>query len=198
MSIKTIQEFRDRIEEGVNADITDLPKGQSVAWFAPPGSNTATMFRVLSDVPFDAYSTVIALFDQGDSITAYTLPKAPPELKPADWKVTSPCRYTLTKTAPTYLMEVMTIDAMADLIVDEWNLVADTMSSAEAEREAIADWLSSQPSTSHATGVAEIIRSGEYAEEDEEEDDAPESSSTPTTNGAAPPSAPAIPAEVVK
>ena len=196
MSIKTIQEFRDRIEEGVNADLTDLPKGTTFAWFPNPVSGEPTMFKVLENVPFDAFSTVIAIFDQGDSITVYTLPRAVPDPKPTNWKVQPQIRYTLTKNAPTYFAEVMSIDAMADLIVDEWNLVAESLSSAEAEREAIADWLSEQP-MGPTPILAEKIREGVHADgDDEEEDDDDVPESKPGLNGAA--TTEAIPAEVVK
>jgi hypothetical protein len=197
MSITTIQEFRDAIEEGVNADIADLPRGTTLAWF-PTVSQSPTMFKVTQPVPFDQYSTVIAVFDQGEAVTVYSLPRAVPEPKPSDWKVQPPLRYTLTKNAPTYVAEELSIDTMAELIIDEWNLVAESLSSAEAEREAVADWLATQGART-ADSVAEEVREGAHNEDDDSDADDDEPESKPGLNGASPATtSEAIPAEVVK
>jgi hypothetical protein len=135
--ITTVEQFRDRISDGVHADIDDMPRGMMVAWFG------GTMWKPGEAVPFDEYSRVIAIFQNDDVARVYSLPAAPPNPIPGGWKVKSPIRYSLTKTAATYVAEVMDLTTFADEIINEWNEVALGMSSAEAEREAIIDHIES-------------------------------------------------------
>lgn len=165
MAIKTIGEFGAAILEGVSVDIDDLPKGSMAAWFADPATNRPTIFRVNAAVPFDAYSRVIAIFQGEETIRVYTLPAAPPEPRPADWKDQSPSRFTLTKTAPTYVAEVMNLDAMAALLIDEWDTLGDT-DSAEEELAAVIEYLRGK----NLTSLAEALEAGEHHADDGEPD----------------------------
>lgn len=143
MTITTIKEFSDALIEGVRADFEDLPKGSAFAWF-PTVTNAPTVFRHGEQVPFDPYSRIIALFQDEGVAKVYSMPAAPPNPVPADWKSRAPTRYTLTKTAPTYFAETMSLDAMASELIDEWNQIADGVNAADMELEAVIGYIEDQ------------------------------------------------------
>lgn len=186
MAIRTLQEFGAAVLEGVNVDIDDLPKGSMVAWFADPVSNRATIFRHQQPLPFDRHLVVIAIFQDTETIRVYALPAAPPDPKPADWKDAVPSRFTLTRSAPTYVAEVMNLDAMAALLIDEWDSLGSS-GGADEELASVTDWLRSK---GHET-LADQLEAGDH----HEEDDGPEGNEHPTDPpppglGATPPATP--------
>lgn len=140
MPITTIKEFSDALIEGVRADFNDLPKGSAFAWF-PTTTGGPTMFKHGEPVPFDSYSRIIALFQDDGVARVYAMPAAPPNPVPADWKMRSPTRYTLSKQAPTYFAETMSLDAMADMLIEEWNEVAGELNAADFELESVLEYI---------------------------------------------------------
>lgn len=189
--ISSIEEFRDRILDGVHTDIDDLPKGAMVAWFG------GATFKPNEAVPFDEFSRVIAIFQNDDVARVYSLPAAPPQPVPSGWKVKSPIRYTLTKVAPTYVAEVMDLTTFADEIIDEWNEVGLGMNSAEAEREAIIAHI--EAFGAEAIGGAALVQElrDEVHLDDGDDDNEPSEDESATPSVAPmPPGAPAT--EVAK
>jgi hypothetical protein len=190
MTITTIKEFGDAILEGVRADFNDLPKGATFAWFNNPSTNSPTMFKHGEPVPFDSFSRVIALFQDDDVVRIYTMPAAPPNPIPADWKARSPTRYTLTKTAPTYFAETMNLDAMASEMIEEWNAIADGINAADIELESVIEYiegLAIEGAMVNSSVLLEGLRNEEHREEDDSD---PEPETEPDASAA-----PAVPTD---
>jgi hypothetical protein len=186
MAITTGKEFVDRIMAGMSSDINDLPQAQTAAWFNSPTGN-ATVFKTGEPVPFDEFSFVAGIFQDDTVIRIYAFPRKAPEPTPANWVVRRPTRYTLTRTAPTYVSEFMNLEVMADEIINEWDQLASGMSSAEVEREAIIDWLSTFGNEQlFGPRLIEEIRDEAHLETDESDDDEPDEPEE-TGVGAAPP-----------
>jgi hypothetical protein len=183
MPIMTAQELIRTIADAV--DIADLPQPQT-AVLACPGA-PPTKIELAKDVPFDPNSVVIGIFHDDEVIRIYSLGKAAPNPPPAGWKPSLPTRYVLTRTAPTYVSEVMSMDTMAAEMIDEWVQVAEGMNSAKAEREAVVAWLETFVPDMQSAMFNEIIadiREGVHVEpdddDDEEEEDEPEVVAAPT------------------
>lgn len=166
MTIETLDQFRTRILEGVVADIDDLPKGMSAAWFNNPATNQPTIFQVKEVAPFDKYSRVVAIFQGDHTVRIYTMASAPPDPKPADWPPREPTRYTLSRTAPTYVAEVMTLEAMADAIIDEWNLVAGP-ETPDDELEAVIEYIAGLDVLVERDKLLTALREGDHHDDGE-------------------------------
>jgi hypothetical protein len=174
MPITSGKEFGEKIIAGMPADINDLPRAQKTTWFNAPNGKP-TVFEMSKAVPFDPYSFVVGMFHDDEVIRIYTVPLVPPEPKPEEWKVRSPTRYILTRAAPTFVSEVMSLDVMADEIIDEWAQVADGMNSAEVEREAVIAHLESYGAEPLSPkSLIEELRDEVHLEDDEEEGVPPE------------------------
>ena len=170
--VTTIERFNARIARGVGDAAT--PVGSMVAWFGPDGK--PSHWRPAGAVPFDPFSIIIALFQNDAAVRVYTLPAAIPEPQPKDWKVRRPLRYTLTKAAPTYVVEEMDLTTMADEIIDERVRLAAGMSTADAELERVIDLvelMDPTPGTANVIDRAELLEALE-ARDHREFDEAPE------------------------
>lgn len=173
MAIETVEQFYKRIIERVADDIDALPKAMSAAWFDNPTTKRPTIFQVQEIHPFDPFSRIIAIFQDADTIRVYTLPAAPPEPKPADWQPRQPTRYTLSRTAPTYVAEIFPLEAAAEAIADEWNAIAGP-DTAEDELEAVIDFLREQGPMLDRDKVIAQLEAGEHqdaGDDDEGEGD---------------------------
>lgn len=164
--ISTITEFTDKILDGVGADINDLPRSSSMLWLGPGGS--PVFLEVKKAVPFDPSSFVVAIFHNDAVVRVYTLPLKQPTPVPDGWKVRPPQRYTLSRTASTYVCDEMSLDTMADEIVEEWNQLALEMSSADIELEAVKDYIEGLPPTTTLGQLIEMLDAGLHHEEEEE------------------------------
>lgn len=182
MAIETFDQFRTRVLEGVVADIDELPRGSSAAWFNNPVTGKPTIFNVKEPAPFDQYSRVIAIFQDAHTIRVYTAASAPPDPKPADWPMREPTRYTLTKVAPTYVAEVMTLEALADAVVDEWNLVAGP-ETPDDELASILEYIATLDTVLERDKLLTSLRDGAHHEEPLEE---PAPPALPATAATAP------------
>lgn len=179
MAIETVEQFRQRILDNVTDDIDELPRGVEAAWFNDPVTNTPTKFQINQSVPFDKFSRVVAVFQSDDVIRVYSMPSAPPDPKPADWPTRPPTRYTLTRTAPTYVAEILTLEAMADAISDEWNAVGDANETAAGELETVLEFLAGQDKLIDRDQLIMQLREGAHYDVEE---------------GPGPPEAPPVPA----
>jgi hypothetical protein len=136
--LKTMKEFGERIMVAAGVDVDELPHGVMFTWFGAP-NGSPTVFRQGEPAPLDPQSRVIALFQNDDAARIYTIALVPPDPKPADWKPKAPARYTFSKLAPTYFVETMTLEVMADEIGDEWSELADGVSSGQRELDAVIE-----------------------------------------------------------
>jgi hypothetical protein len=194
--ITTIKAFSERILSGVQADIDDLRRGGGAMWFGP---GSPCFIELTKPLPFDEYSVAIAVFQNDSVIRVYTLPAVPPTPRPAAWKTREPMCYTLTKLAPTYVFETMSLETMADEIVDEWNELAVEMSSAEAEREAVIDYIESFGAEPiGAMTLAQEIRDEVHLEDDDDEGDEPLNGTAQEPASPTIPAPPGAPAQEVK
>ena len=192
MAITTIEEFARTIMEAV--DIDDLPKCAACMVY-DPHSGRQVFLKHGETLPFDPFSRVIAIFQNDAVVRVYTLGAAPPkEGKPAGWKDQPPTRYTITKTAPTYVAETMNLDAMADEIIDEWTEVAEGMSSAESELEKVIDYVSGLDDIIARETLLGELRDRLHREGGDDEDDGDDETTQTepaATTGPAPAVAPA-------
>lgn len=194
--IATIEQFNARIARGVGDAVH--PVGAMLAWFGPDGK--PSHWKPLETVPFDRFSLVIALYQDDSVVRVYTLPAKAPEPVDKDWKIRRPLRYTLTKTAATYVVEEMDLRTMADEIIDERVRLATGMNSADAELEKVIEMVELMdpvPGGANVIDRAELLEALEARdhreyEPEETEDDETEAVSPPT--GAVAAVAPTIPA----
>jgi hypothetical protein len=200
--LTSIKEFGERIAQGVETDPAELPQSQTAAWFGPGGS--LLYLELFKPNPLDrvagsallSYSVIAAIFHDDETIRVYTLPAAIPDPRPTDWKVRSPGRTTLTKTAPTYVTEAIPLDTMADLIIDEWNALAGASSPADAELAAVVDYIESLNETVSRERLVSDLTEGLHRGEAEpdDDDDEPEEPAPPALpvvgNGHAGPAGP--------
>jgi hypothetical protein len=206
MPITTVKEFGEAILEGVRAPIDDLPKPALVAWF---GLNASLLYiEINKPNPLDRFSVVIAIFHDEEALRIYTLPAALPQGvsgsggkfvdgngNPVDWRIRAPSRSILSRIAPTYVTEAFpNLDVMADAIIDEWNMLADGISSADAELEAVIEYLETFPkggvSVEH---ILDDLRAGAHHIDEDDEDDGDDSpTTTPNQEPASPPAPVAV------
>jgi hypothetical protein len=165
----TWAEFGERILEGAGVDIETLKHGQMVVWFPAP-NGSPSVFKQGDPCPMDPMSRVIAIFQNDDVIRVYTL-AVPPEPKPDAWKPQPPACYTLSRTAPTYVIETMMLDVMADEIADEWSELADGMSSAARELEAVMAHIGSLDELIHRAQLLKELQEGLHHGADDEEEE---------------------------
>ncbi len=172
MAITTIKEFGEKILEGVNADIDDLPKGSMAAWFGAAGSGV-TYFRHGETMPIEQYSRIVGIFQGDNDIRVYTIcvdPKSAGLETPAGWKTQPPRRYTFTKTAPTYVAEVMSLETMADEIIEEWNELADDDDDEPGEFEAITEYIGGLDTLLDRDRLLADLNDGAHHPDDEGDD----------------------------
>jgi hypothetical protein len=199
--IETVQECLQAILEGVEGDIDDLPKGASAVWY-PTTTDARTTFRVGEFVPFDPYSRVVGIFHNDDVIRVYTLPAAAPTPRPQAWIDRAPMRYTLSRTAPTYAVDTMNLDAFAAETIKEWNALVDDEEGPNADDEllAVVEYIERRSSETGGmlalTKLVEELNEGAHRPDDEEEEegDEEETAADPTQANPANPTqaAPAV------
>lgn len=189
----TLDELRKYIQDNLIVDLDELPLGRSVAWFNNPSTGQPTMIEFNSPLPFDTFSTVIAIFQTDHAFRVYTLPGARPDPVPNGWRDRAPTRFTLSKTAPTYCAEVMSLEAMARAIVDESNALAG------GEADLILEYIEEQDPVIDRDKLLAELRAdahleptggGDEEEEEEPEGDEPERPTTPPPPPPAPPAGP--------
>lgn len=113
-------ELEEKIEERSGVDF-DVPKLAHFVWFQGP-NGVPTVFTVGQPLPFKAGAVVYAMFRSDDVVNVYALgssPKAEDKTPPMP-----PSRYTFSCSAPTYTVEVMTLDVFIDEIADEYQMLA--------------------------------------------------------------------------
>lgn len=188
-TLTTVQDFFKYVQENAVSDIDELPKVGSVGWFGPNGG--LIYFEVGKPNPYDPFSLVFAIFQDGDEFRLYQLPGAIPKEpeKAKDWRVRPPSRWTLSRLAPTYAAEAFPhLDAMADAVLEEWDQVGEGMTSADAELELVLAHLEAAgPLTTRQELIDELtatLHRGAHDGADDDEDDEPE---VPTTIAGIPP-----------
>lgn len=176
MAIETLAQFQQRIIDQVDADIDELPRGMSAAWFNNPDTGKPTIFTAGDFAPFDRYSKVVAIFQDPTTIRVYTLPAQPPTPPDPNWQARQPTRYLLSKAAPTYVAEIMSLSAAADAIADEWNELAGP-ETPDDELAAVIDFLVELPPVIQRDELVRQLSAGEHRDDegdgDDDEDDKP-------------------------
>ena len=169
VKITNFKEFNARVAEGIAEYLGHVPSTAMVAWFGPGGA--PSYFRPLAPMPIDRYSIPIAIFQNDDVVRIYTLPALPPEMRSPpeppekDWVVRKPLRFTLTKTAPTYVTEEMDLTIMSSEIIDEWTQAATEMNSADAELEKVMALVEAlEPEQPAGANLKEWLRKEELLE----------------------------------
>lgn len=169
MAIETVEQFYKRIIDRVVVDVDELPKAMTAAWFVNPDTKSPTMFEVQKLVPFDPYSRVIAIFQSEETIRIFSLAAAPPVPPDPNWQARQPTRYTLSRLAPTYVAEILTLEGAADAIADEWNELAGP-DTAEDELGAVVEFVAGlEPLIKRDELLAQLNDGAHHDEEDEEE-----------------------------
>jgi hypothetical protein len=176
----------DKIVEELPVDLDDMPHVWTLHW-------AGTSIQPQKPMPFDPFSMATWIFHDDTTIRVYTLGSEKPAAFTGEWKIRPAIRWTLTKATPDYVGEDMTIDVWIDAIIDECTQVVADMSSAEMEREAIADYIEGAvvaASDPTFEDLAAGIRAGDHnGDEDDDEDDTDEK---PTVSPAIP-IAPTVP-----
>lgn len=199
--ITSVKEFGEYIQNNALVDPTELPKDAQVGWFGPSG--TISFIDVGKPLPLDPYSTVLAIFHDETSYRLYTAPTAVPNPRPTEWKDRALGRWILNVVSPTFVVESFpTLDVMADAIVEEWNAVAGEIGGAEAELDAVIDYLEvaleagqSGERAPSLMSLIEGLRAGDHHGDDDDDDDedsgedSPEDETQPQTEPASPPAA---------
>jgi hypothetical protein len=114
-SIKLAKE----IEERSGVDPADMPRLAHFVWFSVMNGGP-TLFTVGQPLPFKKATVVYAMFQNDEVVRVYVLATAQEDDKSA----APPSRYTFSKQAPTYSVEVMTLEVFMDEIADEWQAAA--------------------------------------------------------------------------
>jgi hypothetical protein len=151
VEITDAKSFYAVLDAGTKNYMGKVPVATAVGWFGPRDATGAavglTFFQLpqrLTDgtaraVPMsiDPFSVPIAIFQDDGMIRIYTLPAVVPTPRPAEWTDRAPRRFTLSKAAPTMVIEEMPLGVMAELIIDEWTELAEGMSGADVELERV-------------------------------------------------------------
>jgi hypothetical protein len=200
--------FYARLDEGTKDYLGKVPVATMVGWFGAGGLTFFQLPQRLTDgtaraVPMsiDPFSVPIAIFQDDAVIRVYSLPALAPDPRPAEWVDRAPRRFTLTKGAPTLVIEELPLAVMADEIIHEWEELAEGMNLADLELERIVALIDSidplQPPGANKeewinkAELLEALEAHEHRENDDEEEleDEPE----PEVNGAQPPAPPPVP-----
>lgn len=140
----SLEELGKEIEELVGQPIADLPQPDHFAWWHPEKNNGEgkapggyVTFKRGARHPWMPKLMVTAMFRDGEELRIYTLPAE--ELDPGQWGVR---RYFLSKKdSGSFEVEDIPLGLFAQLIADEWTLVAEGVRSAERERNQIVAYL---------------------------------------------------------
>ena len=111
-----VDELTQKIEEASGLTIDELPRMTGWSWFQGPDSKLVVVV-LGQEFPLKAGAVTYAMFQDNEVVRVYTLSRDPSKASP-------PSRYTLTKSAPTYGAEVMSLDTFIDEIAEEWQIVA--------------------------------------------------------------------------
>ena len=116
-----VDELTQKIEEASGLAVDELRRTSGFVWFPPfdPSGKPTLPVVVAVGAPFPLKdgAVVYAMFQDNEVVRVYTLSRD--QQKPSP-----PSCYTLTKTAPTYAAEVMSLDTFIDEIAEEWQMVA--------------------------------------------------------------------------
>jgi hypothetical protein len=110
-------ELAKEIEERSGVIAADMPRLAHFVWFSGPNGQPTVMTGG-QPLPFKANSLVYAMFQNDEVVRAYVLGAASMD------QSAPPSRYTFSKQAPTYSVEVMTLEVFMDEIADEWQAAA--------------------------------------------------------------------------
>jgi hypothetical protein len=185
MTIQTTKELFEAISEGVRADPATLRKVMLFRW-------NNLYFRVeKTAAPLDEFSIIFCIFQDEREYRFYTLAAKPPEPLPANWKTQAPQLFTLVKGSSDYTVEAMPLETMADLLIEEWNAIADGVNAADYELELVLEHvesLSAGGSMVNSALLLESLRNEEHREEGDDSD--PETETEPDASAA-----PAVPTD---
>lgn len=116
-----VDELTQKIEEASGLSIDELPRMSGWVWFPPFDVTGKPVHPIVvsagQEFPLKDGAIVFAMFQDNEVVRVYTLSRDPKKASP-------PSRYTLTKTAPTYGAEVMSLETFIDEIAEEWQIVA--------------------------------------------------------------------------
>lgn len=200
MAFTTYGEIFQYIQENVRVDPESLPKATTAAWFAGPDKTITTVWRIdlkskKGCVPFDEYLRIFYIFQDEDTIRAYCLPEPPTNPRPQVWEGDNrlPSRFVLTRTAPTYVAEVMTPDVWAEEVTRELNALIpdDDEPTADEELENVVEFLSEMHKATppgHSVkldAVIQALQEFQHRPEESDEGDDGEPDEAPTTDAAA-------------
>jgi hypothetical protein len=166
-----ITRIRDRVER-FGVDVDDLPAASVYAWWSPQYGKYQH-FRLGEEHPWDKQLRVAFLFREDNAIRAYTVPG--PDWKPKEGDQHPLKRWILSKENQSYEVETLTLEGFIQGVADEWMVVAEGMTTADAERDRIVDFLKTK-----GWGVAaDAVEALEHLEGEDEEPEAPAPSPAP-------------------
>ena len=138
------------INRGIKRYVGKVPQATVVGWYGKNGIEWIRLPTLKADgsavvhpLPIDPHSVPMSIFQNDAVIRVYTLPMPVPSPRPAEWVDRPPRRFTFTKTAPTVVIEEMSLATVGEEIVSEWVELAEEMSSADAELERVIDFVES-------------------------------------------------------
>lgn len=172
----TVNTLMTAIQERVGrlgVDIDDLPVAQVYSWWHPMYGKYQD-FRHGERHPWDDGLLVVGLFRDDDEVRVYTVRDKP--TTGADKQDVSPFkRFILSKRNQSYEVELLTHEGFVESIADEWMVVAEGMTTADAERDRIVKFLKKKG----FNASAELVEALEHLE-DEEDEPEPQGSTPPS------------------
>lgn len=193
--VTTLKDLIDAIEERCEVDFTVQPVGDHCVWFPQPGKTEPLVFAVGEPLPLKPTLDILFVFQDETEIRVYAVPG-----KAASGPEKLRC-YTLSKSAPTYFVDLLPADAFVSIVADEWLLKSEGSTTLERERARVLDYLDAWMTDAEAMAkspaavIGEIragIEEGVHAEPDEEEPE-PEAPPAPPAESPPTPAAPADP-----
>jgi hypothetical protein len=175
------------LEDAGLDSLSEVPVATSCRWFPIAGQKDYSIWEVGKNTPVNPALVVFAIFQTEDVIKVYACSLSVPGKVPAP-----PHRLTLTKAAPTMVIEVIALDTFIEQVAGDLQEIGggvdvdNALILAEAIREALA-----APDTNTAADILQKALK-EYDEDvdetDEPEDDEeekPEEETPPAPNGEA-------------
>jgi hypothetical protein len=150
----TIGALREMVHKRAGAG--DIERGQSCSWLGRP--------LVVDEVsPLNDKYVVVALFHDESAIRVYEAPSKDNALYTR--------RLTLSKTADTTVVEIMSLPRFTDLMTEEVALLEDGTTTADRELARVLAFIETlHPGTTVGTLAARLVKE-EHREEDEEEEE---------------------------
>lgn len=188
------------INRGIKRYVGKVPQATVVGWYGKNGIEWIRLPTLKADgsavvhpLPIDPHSVPMSIFQNDAVIRVYTLPMPVPSPRPAEWVDRPPRRFTFTKTAPTVVIEEMSLATVGQEIVSEWKELADELVTADEELELVMELVESMESAQppganlkewvRKADLLEALEARDHREVDDEEEEEETEQNVP--NGAA-------------